>query len=349
MIHLKHEDCLNFFSEILKVLSSTNQHEEVFHLVIDKIVRIFRCRTCAVVIVDPSTEYLHVETGYGLSHAFTKEFRRKLATGSIGKLLWTGVPIVITDSDADPTLTREVQLESEFGSCVCVPIVVDHRTLGYLYADHIDKNGLDSQDLRIFSCFATLAALALNKSRLYDENLRLDRIDHETEVEKYGPFLERLNANIERAQKFGERFALLLLDVDNFKQIALTYGYDTSRVLLRELAGVLKSRLRGIDGAGRYGFDEIILLQANSSLHDAITRADDLRALVENTVFTPKQIKTTVSVGVSAFPEQAETIDELLTTVKNALFEAQRSGRNRVFSFHSAQLRHDTLVPEIDD
>jgi diguanylate cyclase (GGDEF)-like protein len=340
MIHLKHEDCLNYFSDILKVLSSTNQYEEVFHLVVDKIVRIFKCQTCAVVIVDPATEYLHIENGYGLSHTFTKEFRRKLATGSIGKLLWTATPIVITDSEVDPILTHEVQLEYAFGSCLCAPIVVDHRTLGYLYADHVQKNELNDQDLRIFTCFATLAALALNKSRLFEENLRLDKIDHETEVEKYGPFLERLNTSIERAQKFGERFALMLLDVDNYKHLALTYGYETSKLLLKELASVLKSQLRGIDGAGRYGFDEIILLRANSSLEEAVDRANALRTLVENTTFTGKHIKTTVSVGVSAYPENAETIDDLLMTVKNALFEAQRSGRNRVFCFHSEQFHH---------
>jgi diguanylate cyclase (GGDEF)-like protein len=340
MIHLKHEDCLNYFSDILNVLSSTNQYEEVFHLVVDKIVRIFKCQTCAVVIVDPATEYLHVETGYGLSHAFTKEFRRKLATGSIGKLLWTATPIVITDSESDPVFTDEVKLEHDFGSCLCAPITVDHRTFGYLYADHVQKNGLNEHDVRIFTCFATLAALALNKAHLFEENLRLDTIDHETEVEKYGPFLDRLNSNIERAQKFGERFAVMLLDVDNYKQLAHTYGYETSKTLLKELSAVLKSQLRAIDGAGRYGFDEIILLRANSSLKEAYERADALRTLIENSTFTEKLIKTTVSIGVSAFPENAESIDELLTTVKNALFEAQRSGRNRVFCFHTEQFEH---------
>ena len=347
MIHLKHEDCLNFFSDILKVICSTNQHEEVFHLVVDKIVRIFKCQTCAVVIVDPATEYLHIENGYGLSHTFTKEFRRKLATGSIGRLLWTGAPIVIADSDADPLLTHEVRLENEFGSCICTPITIDHRTLGYLYADHAEKHGLDGQDLRIINCFATLAALALNKSRLFEENLRLDKIDHETDTEKYGPFIDRVNTNIERAQKFGERFALMLLDVDNYKHIAQTYGYDTSRILLKELSGLLKLHLRGVDGAGRYGFDEIILLRANSTLQEAVTRAEDLRSLVEHTTFTAKEIRTTVSIGVCAFPENAETVDDMLKTVKNALFEAQRSGRNRVFSFHSEQFHPNIPADEI--
>jgi diguanylate cyclase (GGDEF)-like protein len=344
MIQLKHEDCLNFFSDILKVLSATNQHEEVFHFVVDRITRVFKCQTCAIIIVDPKTEYLHVENSHGLSHTFTKQFRRKLATGSIGKLLWSGTPIVIPDSTADPHMTGEVQLENSFGSCLCVPITVDHRTLGYLYADHKEKNGLDAEDVKIFSCFAALAGLALNKSRMFEENLRLDKIDHETEIEKYGPFLDRLGTNLERAQKFGEKFALILLDVDNYKQIALTYGYDSSHALLRELAALLKVHLRAVDGAGRYGFDEIILLRSNSSLEEAATRADELRAVVEQTVFTSKEIRTTVSVGVAGFPENAGTIEELLSTVKNALFEAQRGGRNRVFCYHLEKLRPDVLV-----
>ncbi len=343
MIQLKHEDCLNYFSDILKVLAQTNQHEEVFHFVVDRMVRMYHCQTCAIIIVDPSTEYLHVETACGLSHTFTKEFRRKLATGSIGRLLWTGKPVVITDSAADPKLTDEVQLEHAFGSCLCVPIIIDHRTLGYVYVDHKERGAFDASDLGIVTCLANLAGIALNKSRMFEENLHLDKIDHETETEKYGNFLERLGTHIERAQKFGEKFALILLDVDNYKQISLTYGYDTSRVLLKELARLLKSHLRSVDGAGRYGFDEIVLLRANSSLDEAVVRADELRHLVAETVFTPKQIKTSVSVGVAAFPENAATVEELLATVKNALFEAQRSGRNCVYHYHPRE-HHDNVV-----
>jgi diguanylate cyclase (GGDEF)-like protein len=342
MIQPKHEECLRYFSEILRILSSTNQHEEVFHYVVDRIVRIYQCQTCAIVIVDPKTEYLHIENGFGLSHTFTKEFRRKLATGSIGRLLWTGTPIVINDSGVDVKVANEVRLEHPFGSCLCIPIVVDHRTLGYLYLDHKHPGSLEAGDTGTVSCFATLAGLALNKSRMFEENLRLDTIDHDTETEKYGHFLERLGTHVERAQKFGEKFALLLLDVDNYKQIALTYGYDTSHLLLKDLARLVKSHLRSVDAAGRYGFDEIILLRANSSLEEAVNRAEELRSLIEYTMFTPKQIKTSVSIGVAAFPENAENVGELLATLKNALFEAQRSGRNCVYHYQSRKQQEES-------
>ncbi len=340
MNQLRHEECLRYFSEVLKILSSTNQHEEVFHYVVDRVVRIFKCQTCAIVVVDPNTEYLHIENAFGLSHTFTKEFRRKLATGTIGRLLWSGTPIVVPDSSADPKIAGEVQLEHPFGSCLCVPIDIDHRTLGYLYMDHRQAGTIDAKDVGMATCFALLAGLALNKSRMFEENLHLDTIDHETDTEKYGHFLERLGTHVERAQKFGEKFALLLLDVDNYKQIALTYGYDTSRILLKDLARLVKSHLRSMDGAGRFGFDEIILLRANSSLDEAVSRADELRTLIEHTAFTPRQIRTSVSIGVAAFPENAGTIGELLATLKNALFEAQRNGRNCVFHYH-ARTRHE--------
>ena len=341
MNHLKHEECLGYFSEILKVLTSTNQHEEIFHLVVDRIVRIFKCQTCAIVIVDPKTEYLNVENSYGLSHTFTKEFRRKLATGAVGKLLWSGNPIVVTDSDADPQLTSEVQMENRMESCICVPIVIDFRTLGYLYADHKQKHGLTSDDVPSMAMFARLAGLALNKSRLFEENLHLDKIDHETDLEKYGPFLERLNENIERAQKSGENFSVMLLDVDNYKQIALTYGYDSAKELLKGIAAKLKTQLRTVDGAGRYGFDEIVVLKADTPVASAVSVADELRRVVEESSFTAKDIRTTISIGVTTFPQHARTSDEVLTNVKRALFEAQRAGRNRVFHYYEEASRNE--------
>ncbi|MBI3578393.1 MAG: hypothetical protein HY089_03160 [Ignavibacteriales bacterium] len=60
MDHVKHEECFNFISEILTILKSTNQPEKVLHLIVHRLVKIFKCQTCAVVVVNPNTEYLNV-------------------------------------------------------------------------------------------------------------------------------------------------------------------------------------------------------------------------------------------------------------------------------------------------
>ena len=330
MSHLKPEDCLSFFSEVLSILKATHEPERVLSLIVDRIVRMYGCQTCAVIIIDPATEYLRVVANHNLSHLYVKEFRCSLGTGAIARMLSTGHPILISDGEQEPQIAREVQLEHPFRSAVCLQIVAEHRTLGYLHADARDSNVFAMHDLRTLQSFADLTSIALNKSYLYEKNLRLDPVDPETGLEKYAPFLERLSTSISRAEANRESLSLFILDIDNFKQIGGTYGYEASKRLLKGIAGVIKSRLRPMDAASRYGFDELIILRENSPLDNGIAFAEELRKMIAETEFAQEKIRTTVSIGVAAFPENAGSEKDLLLAAKEALYHAQHSGRNRV-------------------
>ena len=330
MSHLKPEDCLSFFSEVLSILKATHEPERVLSLIVDRIVRMYGCQTCAVIIIDPATEYLRVFTNHNLSHLYVKEFRRSLGTGAIARMLSTGHPILITDGEQEQQVAREVQLEHHFRSAVCLQIVAEHRTLGYLHADARDSNVFTIHDLHTLQSFADLISIALNKSYLYEKNLRLDPIDPETDLEKYAPFLERLSTSISRAEENRESLSLFILDIDNYKQIGGTYGYEASKRLLKEIARVIKSRLRPMDAASRYGFDEVIVLRENTLLDEGIAFADDLRKVIEGTEFPPQNIRTTVSIGVAAFPKNASSEKDLILSAKEALYEAQRGGKNSI-------------------
>ena len=333
MIDLHDSRCFRFFSEVLSALKSTNQHEKVLSLIVDRTGRMYHCQTTAVVLIDPATEYLHVECSSGLSHTFCKTFSRQIATAAVGRVIWTSQPILIGDARAERELAAEVQLEHPFGCCACLPISVDQRPLGYLFVDRREPGSLAAEDLSVLQIFADLAGIAIVKARLFEENLRLDTIDHETGMEKYLPFLERLRLSIERAREVHESFGLLLLDVDNFKQIVNTYGYDTSRVLLRELGEVVREDLRPVDAAGRYGFDEFILLIEGADLERTVSAASGILEKVKACGFTDRAIRSTVSIGVASYPDNGISEDDLLTTARRALFEAQRRGRNMVHHY----------------
>jgi diguanylate cyclase (GGDEF)-like protein len=327
------EQCYRYFAEIIRTLKGTNQYEGVLSLIVDRIVRATGCQTCAVVLIDPQTEYLHIDNAHNLSLTFCNSFRRRIATAAVGELLWTGKPVVIPDSSLNTPLAAEIQLEHPFASCICVQIAADQRTLGYLHVDSQTLSAFGAADAEHLQMFADIAGLALAKAQLYEENLRLDRMDRETGLEKYVPFLERLRAGMGRAEEFSENFAVIILDIDNFKSTVNTYGYDTSRVLLKEMGTLVKSSLRPIDAAGRYGFDEFIVMLANTGLEGSIEFANHLRSLIAAQHFTQHALASTVSIGVAAFPRNGTSPDTLILTAKNALFEAQRSGRNAVFSY----------------
>jgi diguanylate cyclase (GGDEF)-like protein len=330
MSHLKLEECLSFFSEVLNILKASHEPERVLSLIVDRIVRMYGCQTCAVIVIDPATEYLRVFTDHNLSHLYVKEFKRSLGTGAIARMLSTGHPIIITDAEQEPALAAEVQLEHPFRSAVCLQIIAEHRTLGYLHADARDANIFSSPDLRTLQSLADLTSIALNKAYLYEKNLRLDPVDPETNLEKYAPFLERLNTSISRAEANNECLSLFILDIDNYKQVGGTYGYEASKRLLKEIAGVIQSHLRPMDAASRYGFDEVILLRENTLPDDALDFADTVRRAIEKKEFTEQHIRTTVSIGVAAFPGNATSEKDLVLAAKEALYDAQRSGKNKV-------------------
>jgi diguanylate cyclase (GGDEF)-like protein len=324
---------IKYLNEIVQTIKISNHYEEVFHRIIDSIVRIFKSQTCAVIIIDPGTEYLNIQTSYGLSYTFEKAFRRRLATGAIGKLLWTGKPILLKDSTQQSQLAEEVRLELAFGSCACVQIGCDARTIGYLYIDSITPNSLDENDLNVLQTFADLAGLAYTKAVLYTENLRLDRFDRETGLLKYIGFIEEVNRSVKRCKEFNEQFALLLSDIDNFKEVANTYGYDASRQLLREIGEHTRQQCRGVDVVGRYGFDELIVLRINTSSMEAVELAEKLSKTIIEKSFVNERIKTSVCTGVSVFPENGTDAESLVLAAKQALFEAQRKGKGSAVLF----------------
>jgi len=335
MSELSNERCLGIVTGILRLLKSTNQYEEVFHLLVDRITRLYKCQTCAIILIDPKTEYLKIENSIGVSHTFSKTFSRQISTGAIGNLYWTGNPILVPDSGANSELAEELKLERPFGSCVCVQIAVDHRTLGYIHVDSHEKFAFDEKDVQVLQAFGDFAGVAYFKSQLFEENMRLDRIDHETDLEKYAPFSEKLNENLDRARSFQEPLALLICDIDNFKRIAHTYGYDSSRQLLKEIGTLIRSNLRSMDVGGRYGYDEFIICRSNSGGEDAMGYAVGVRDLVEKATFTKDNLKTTISAGLAVFPQNGKSAEDLVLAAKKALYEAQRTGRNKVVQFPS--------------
>jgi diguanylate cyclase (GGDEF)-like protein len=333
MAHPLDTRCLEYLAEIIDVLKASNQHERVFHLVIDRIERLFRSQTCAIILIDLNSEYLSIENSFGLSHTFCKSFRQKLATGRVGKLLWTGRPVLIERGDEEAAAELELRLEHPFGSCACVQIGAAQRALGYLHVDAKDKDAFTQDDIKVMQLFADLAGIAVYKSRLYEDNLHLDRIDHETDLLKYEPFVQELNRTLGKAKDENEEFSIMILDVDNYKQIVNTYGYNTSRRFLREVGDLVKGFMRAIDVGGRYGRDEIIIMLPHTTAEDAVRSAKSLRQLVERKLFTDSEVRSTISIGVASYPANGRTMEDLLSSAREALFEAQRAGRNKVYHY----------------
>ena len=149
-----------------------------------------------------------------------------------------------------------------------------------------------------------------------------------------GYFDTLFDFEIERAKRYGRRFALAIVDADHFKRINDTHGHPTGDAVLRALARALRLGVRHSDVVVRYGGEEFLLLLHETGGVPAQDKVEALRQIVGKLILKPPglghSISLTVSAGVAHYPDDGLTARALLTTADQRLLRAKQSGRNRV-------------------
>jgi two-component system cell cycle response regulator len=150
--------------------------------------------------------------------------------------------------------------------------------------------------------------------------------------------MSHLSRLVRQAGEADLPLSVVMIDIDRFKSINDTHGHDAGDAVLRELAGRLRSHVRGLDMVCRLGGEEFVILMPETTVSAAEKVAERLRAVVEREPFTLPEamgegLSVTVSLGVAAHGGAGDSGDALLKRADQALYGAKRDGRNRVVSF----------------
>jgi len=177
-----------------------------------------------------------------------------------------------------------------------------------------------------------------NISELADQAESLERlacIDGLTGLNNRRYFLALAQTEWSRFRRYGRPLSLLMLDIDLFKSVNDKYGHDTGDEVLKVVSEVFQKHKRASDIAGRLGGEEFAILLPEATLDRAVFAAERLRQLVADCIIAVegRPIAVTVSIGVSMARPEMAGFDELLKEADLALYEAQRSGRNRACQF----------------
>lgn len=175
-------------------------------------------------------------------------------------------------------------------------------------------------------------------SKLKQQQVELDRLhadsdtDFLTRVANRRTFDARFKEEFSRAKRYNKSFSLMLIDVDNFKQINDTYGHLAGDRVLRALAKILDEMRRESDLLARYGGEEFVFLLPETSAQNAHVAAEAVRSKVERSVFRcdSHALRITISLGVGEVYPKTDTGQSLFARVDAALYRAKGNGRNRV-------------------
>jgi diguanylate cyclase (GGDEF)-like protein/PAS domain S-box-containing protein len=241
------------------------------------------------------------------------------------------------DNPREALLCRHLSSSCSDGY-LCVPLMAQGETLGVLHLESGPRPGGQAASVAVpkEQLAVTVAedmALALANLRLR-ETLRGQAIrDPLTGLFNRRYMEETLDRELKRSTRTHSPVAVIMMDLDHFKDYNDTFGHNSGDELLSALGNLVKSEIRGEDIACRYGGEEFLLIIPGTSMEVALERAEILRLAVREMHVPHNGLKPiTLSLGVAVYPVHGSTGLDLILAADAALYRAKRAGRDRVIA-----------------
>jgi len=174
-------------------------------------------------------------------------------------------------------------------------------------------------------------ALDASNETLRAKNEELERLsttDGLTGLANHRFLMQRLKEEGIRSNRNNREFAVLMADVDNFKEYNDTYGHPAGDQVLKRVAAIVRDSTRTMDCAARYGGEEFVVVMPETRVTGARQVAERIRARLAAELFEGQRI--TLSIGVAEFPKDADVPQGVIAAADAALYQAKRAGRDRV-------------------
>lgn len=170
------------------------------------------------------------------------------------------------------------------------------------------------------------------EAKYHEEIYRMTIVDGLTQIHNKRYLFEVLDRECMRARRHERPLSVVMFDIDHFKKINDHFGHLAGDHVLRELARICQDRIRRDETFARYGGEEFTVVLPETPLEGAINLADDLRSRTETNefVFQGERIPLTISLGCAQLADTDKTAVDLVQRADEKLYEAKRSGRNRV-------------------
>ncbi len=189
--------------------------------------------------------------------------------------------------------------------------------------------------LRIKHLHDELQEKVVELQRTKEELRQLAITDGLTSLYNYRYFRDQLLQELKRAQRHSLKVAVVMIDIDHFKQYNDKNGHPAGDVVLKDIARLLRDNIRNIDLAARYGGEEFSLILIETDKPSAKIVSEKIRKLVEDYGFAYESSqpdgKLTISSGDATFPEDGEDFDTLVSKADQRLYRAKEAGRNLIF------------------
>ncbi|MPZ90593.1 MAG: diguanylate cyclase [Actinobacteria bacterium] len=256
--------------------------------------------------------------------------RLRVGEGIVGLAAERGITVMLPAEDGGPKPSRN---EPRFPVTLAVPLYSSQRVTGVIVLYREGAFPFDSKDLDTVVFLAEQGGVAIENVLLHEDAQRLSLTDGLTGVWNRRYLQMQFKQTLASANRFDRPFSVLLLDLDNFKDVNDTFGHQRGDAILIEFAQRVSAALREIDTFVRYGGEEFVCLLSETDISGARTTAEKIRQTISNDPFTAvgeEPVSLTVSIGVACYPLHGNGYQSLIEAADQALYRAKEEGRDCV-------------------
>lgn len=334
--------------DILHEITGELAASEIYRVLARRIARALNVPRCVILLARPGETTATLVAAQG-DPVHGPEIRLE-GYPEVSTAIAAGRSLLIEDGRGHPLFAKLADVpgigregtRAAIRSAAAIPFAIDRWRSGALLLRTLrEERALTADDVSFVDAVMRAAIAVIRRAQALEttraENRRLEALattDPLTRVLNRRALLDRLTAECDRARRYDSSLALLLFDIDHFKQINDTAGHLAGDSVLRQLGGLLADAMRKVDVLARYGGEEFVAMLPETLMDGAAVFAERLRERIANQVFDiggQRSVRLTVSIGLATFPSSGvASTDDLFARADEALYRAKSGGRNQV-------------------
>ncbi len=312
---------LRMINEITKRLNRSLQLNEIYKLAAIELLHAFDADYCCILMLDADRKHLVVQASNAepLLHA-----KFDIQYGFSGMILHSKEPVIISDYEDEKHVDSELMKLTQARSLIGAPIIFGTETIGAILLAHKRSSYFSYDNFKLLQVLSSHVSLSLNNAGLHAEMRKMVITDQLT-----GLYVRHyLYEQIQILQHKDSCGSLLVLDLDDFKNINDTYGHQIGDEVLVQVSDIVRRSIRDSDIAARWGGEELAVYLPQMTVDHAYKVAERIRNLIARET----EPKVTVSTGIADWTsDRGKTgFDLLFHDADLALYKAKNSGKNQI-------------------
>ncbi|MTI71009.1 MAG: diguanylate cyclase [Firmicutes bacterium] len=311
--------------EITHGIIGTKNISELYDLILEKVFQTMKNADVACVLILDNENNLKIEATRGYNKVKSKDFSVKLKDSFTWKKTKGNIEKTIIIEDIQDMLIEQVpdiienDLDIIIRSSLSAPIIIDGQLYGLLNVDSCKNNIFDEIDIELMENMRSHIEIAIEKHRLYEQNLYLSRYDNLTNIYNRRYFEELFEKKLKESN---ESFLLVIFDINGLKIINDTNGHLAGDKLIKTFTEKMKNEMKNVDIFARYGGDEFIAIFFDINVRDLKLKFENLSKYFHDNpiTFEGDKFKCSFSYGISSFTEDSDDYNGLVKIADERMY-----------------------------